>query len=191
MKKTQAFTIVELAIVLVVIGIIIAVTLKSLSLVDSAKLRREMTGLDQMKSAVLQYYSANKSLPTDELDNSKLDITKLVEMGTISESMFTSDLSNSNWELVFCSSTPLDANEESFYEDNSTGEYVCARTADADGAAVPTNGKFVCTVDRQEDRNLKKGYSRVADGSPTITDNSTYDSCLTNTDTYDFRYRVY
>ena len=63
MKK--GFTLVELSIVLVIIGLLIGGILVGQSLIDSAKVNRIVSDLKQYEVAVIQFYSKFKSYPGD------------------------------------------------------------------------------------------------------------------------------
>ena len=67
MKQTKkAFTLVELAIVLVIIGILLGAVLKSQSLIGNAKEKRLHSLIQELQAGVLTYYDKYNALPGDD-----------------------------------------------------------------------------------------------------------------------------
>ena len=61
--KKSGFTIVELAIVLVVIGIIIGMAVKGKSLVDAARVRADLAKINKVEAAAAIYYTKTNNQP--------------------------------------------------------------------------------------------------------------------------------
>lgn len=68
LKNSKGFTLIEIAIVLVIIGLLIGFTLKGVSLIDSAKTKRVMKMADEYRVAVMTYYDKFDRYPGDDPD---------------------------------------------------------------------------------------------------------------------------
>ena len=81
----KAFTIVELAIVLVVIGIILAMVVKGKSLVDAARMRAEVAKVNKFEAAISEYYSlTGGKLPQIAYGN-RIDRRPFIDAGLLTE----------------------------------------------------------------------------------------------------------
>lgn len=69
----KGFTLVELAIVLVIIGLLIGAVLKGSQLVDNAKLKRQMFDLNGLYGNVYTFYDRYGSLPGDMNGDGRFD----------------------------------------------------------------------------------------------------------------------
>ena len=66
-KKTrEGFTLVELAIVLVIIGIILGAILKGQELIKNAKVKRAISQIKEVEAAVYTYYDKYNAFPGDD-----------------------------------------------------------------------------------------------------------------------------
>jgi prepilin-type N-terminal cleavage/methylation domain-containing protein len=82
----QGFTLAELSIVLVVLGIIIAMTLKGFGVLDGARLRSELGKINKFQTAYSLYFErTGHILPADpdNLSNGRLDIEPLYDYGLL------------------------------------------------------------------------------------------------------------
>ena len=68
MKKQSGFTLVEIAIVLVIIGLLLGGVLKGQELINSAKIKNVSNDLNGITAAVYTYQDRYKALPGDDLD---------------------------------------------------------------------------------------------------------------------------
>jgi prepilin-type N-terminal cleavage/methylation domain-containing protein len=64
--KRQGFTLVELAIVLVIIGLLLGAILKGQELIQNAKYKRLVNDLQGLEAAVYTYYDRYKAYPGDD-----------------------------------------------------------------------------------------------------------------------------
>jgi prepilin-type N-terminal cleavage/methylation domain-containing protein len=69
-KDTKGFTFVELAIVLVIIGIIMGLAVKGRTLIRGAKLRAEIRKIDKLQTALMSYINLYKGILPDYDDTS-------------------------------------------------------------------------------------------------------------------------
>lgn len=65
LREQKGFTLVELAIVLVIIGIILGAVLKGQALIDNAKAKRVQDDMRGLEAMVWTYYDRNNRLPGD------------------------------------------------------------------------------------------------------------------------------
>ena len=79
----RGFTIVELAIVLVVIGIILGMAVKGKTLVDAARVKADLAKIYKIEAATAIYYTKTGELPV--YNPSFPDRTEIVDMGLITE----------------------------------------------------------------------------------------------------------
>jgi prepilin-type N-terminal cleavage/methylation domain-containing protein len=68
MKKVLGFTLVEISVVLVVIGIIMGMAVKGRDLVETSRLRKEIRKLDKFAAAAAVSYSVERALPDNLSD---------------------------------------------------------------------------------------------------------------------------
>ncbi|ADY74072.1 N-methylation domain-containing protein [Desulfurobacterium thermolithotrophum DSM 11699] len=66
MKERKGFTLVELAIVLVIIGLLLGAVLKGQELIQNAKYKKLINDLQGLSAAVYTYYDRYKALPGDD-----------------------------------------------------------------------------------------------------------------------------
>ncbi len=67
-SSAQGFTIIELAIVLVIIGLILGAVMKGQSVLENAKIKRVMGDIEGIAAAVNTYYDRYSALPGDDLN---------------------------------------------------------------------------------------------------------------------------
>ncbi|MDR2105359.1 MAG: prepilin-type N-terminal cleavage/methylation domain-containing protein [Deferribacteraceae bacterium] len=162
MKK--AFTLVELSIVLVVIGVIMGMAVKGRDLIETSKLRKEIRKLDKFAAAAAVSYSEERAIPVDFFDKSQKDGLLTFEDLQV-DSYFNN---SSNCQVYGClwrfirAVTVYDAdNTTSTYrlpDDNETGDVLLAVATQKDDAAK--NGyadSFVCKVEEYiDDRDFRR-----------------------------------
>lgn len=67
MKKYQSgFTLIEIAIVLVIIGLLLGGVLKGQEMINNSKVRNTITGLDGISAAIYSYQDRYQALPGDD-----------------------------------------------------------------------------------------------------------------------------
>ncbi|WP_419661996.1 hypothetical protein Dvar_24380 [Desulfosarcina variabilis str. Montpellier] len=73
-KNQKGFTLVEIAIVLVIIGLLIGGVLKGQAMIQNAKVKRVVKSADELRAAVYTFYDKYGMFPGDEtVDNSSSD----------------------------------------------------------------------------------------------------------------------
>jgi prepilin-type N-terminal cleavage/methylation domain-containing protein len=101
MSKTRGFTLVELAIVLVIIGIILGAILKGTELINNAKVKRLQNDLRGLEAAIWTFYDRTGRMPGD--CNSDGIIGNALEAGTTGAGIGFS--SNPDPTADYCAST--------------------------------------------------------------------------------------
>ena len=71
-NKTLGFSLIELSIVLIIIGLLVAGITSGQSLIESAKIRAAINELNGLKQGTLAFYSANGRLPGDIKNKGKI-----------------------------------------------------------------------------------------------------------------------
>jgi prepilin-type N-terminal cleavage/methylation domain-containing protein len=141
----KAFTLAELSIVLVVLGIIIAMTLKGFGVLDAARLRNELGKINKFQTAYSLYFERmGRILPaainTPPAIDGKLDHTPLYEFGLLDDDAehnrdFTEKLDpdvENNLFLSLCNKNPITSDSDNF----SFGTVAYADAGMADGVCL-------------------------------------------------------
>ena len=96
MGKTRGFTLVELAIVLVIIGIIMGAILKGNELINNAKAKRLQNDLRGLEALVWTFYDRYGRFPGDCDNNGTINYTLQANQPTLSTSTSTPSLCTSS-----------------------------------------------------------------------------------------------
>jgi prepilin-type N-terminal cleavage/methylation domain-containing protein len=154
----KGFTFVELAIVLVIIGIIMGLAIKGRSLIRSAKMRNEIRKIEKLQTALMSYINIYQGVPPD-YDNVSttapfsIDYNIFLEQDLIQMNDMLATLNTTNeiagtsytypiWGYTMCGNNITD--NYSFYgqdcEDNSRpGRSICTNICVA-GMTLTNNG---------------------------------------------------
>jgi prepilin-type N-terminal cleavage/methylation domain-containing protein len=180
MKKTlvkKGFTLAELSIVLVILGIIIAMTLKGFGVLDAARLRNELGKINKFQTAYSLYFErTGHILPADPLNpmpggmlNGRLDVTPLYEYGLLeTDTEYNKDYTDG---IVDNESIFLSMCDRNIEADNvtylSSVEYINAGMAD--GVCLVFNKyypNFICGAETSyDDMKIYDGSGRYWGGS--------------------------
>lgn len=207
MKKQSGFTLIELAIVLVIIGWLLGGVLKGQELINSAKVKNMATDFKNVQIYIYGYQDKFKALPGDDgqvathLKGATVATTGTVSNGVIQgdwDSETGTDESVLFWQHVRLANlasgpTTVDAN---FYPKNADGGRFGVQSisgftsvSNMSGTYVACSrgilGKFAKQLDVSlDDGDGSKGSVRVvvkasiSDGIAAAVDSSTYDVCM-------------
>jgi prepilin-type N-terminal cleavage/methylation domain-containing protein len=147
MGKTRGFTLVELAIVLVIIGIILGAILKGQELINNAKAKRLQNDLRGLEAAIWTFYDRTGKMPGDCDNNGTIDYT--LTDSTAGPSLSTDTTAPSS----LCNGTN---NQDKPFNDLKYARMLPQNAANADIAKHPFNGIFAIG------NNGTQGYNAIA-----------------------------
>ena len=183
--RRKGFTMLELAIVLVVIGLILGMAIKGKSLIDSAKTRAEVLKMSKFETAVYLYFvKSGNRLPPLDMSTSQYDTSDMISMGALEQRDFYSDMASDNWAFVACDIQP------NGFRVSSAGADVCVRIGSVEHKKVPA--KLVCSIEKMlDDENLLTGLGRVQSGATNFSPDI-YKNCENASGgPFDYMYRVF
>lgn len=208
MKKQSGFTLIELAIVLVIIGLLLGGVLKGQELINSAKVKNMATDFKNVQVYIYGYQDKYKALPGDDgqVANHLTGATLATTGGTVSngviegkwDSTTNTDESVLFWQHVRLANlasgpTTVDAN---FYPKNADGGRFGVQSMTGFTSATNMSGtyvacsrgvlgKFAKQLDvALDDGDGSKGSVRVvlqsspSDGVSAALDSTVYDVCM-------------
>lgn len=163
-NSEKGFTLIELAIVLVIIGIILGAVLKGQDLIENARLKKAVVALHQFEVLSWTYYDRNGSFPTtktnlDTLSNSPT--SNSVTLGSTTLYFGVGTDSNSKNVIVMCASSD------------------CSTTVFSDANAVLYANAVDLAIDGSTDGTAGRVQGFL--GSPTINSSSWNATAITVT----------
>jgi prepilin-type N-terminal cleavage/methylation domain-containing protein len=173
------FTLVELAIVLVVIGIIAAMAIGGTDVLANAQVRSEINKLSKFESALSTYRASNNKFPK-EFDNStrRLNTLALVGLGVEAKdlkSKFAVDTQNNTaYQLQYCAPDPDNSSGKGFEIGDAEASNICLNVGygvKADGSSNTAEENnihhlIICNVELLlDDSNILTGSARTHDDS--------------------------
>jgi competence protein ComGC len=96
MREKKGFTVYELAIVLIVIGLIMGLVLKASAIIEVASLKKECAKFENMRSAYTIYYKLYNAIPGQEALVSKIPITTIQTSFDAQRQLIQAGLLNDN-----------------------------------------------------------------------------------------------
>jgi prepilin-type N-terminal cleavage/methylation domain-containing protein len=191
LKMKKAFTIVELAIVLVVIGIILGMAVKGKALVDAARMKAEVAKINKFEAAVAIYFTHNEHNMPDILPVWPAGVGRnsFMDLGLLTNADFEQKVDNCDWGVFRCYVGPDDNRAfkssgawDSLYASSAVNfcisTVVNSSVTDASWDRVPMSRRFVCNVEvMKDDENVTAGSDRGW-GDPLTDDNrNNYRNC--------------
>jgi len=146
MSKTRGFTLVELAIVLVIIGIILGAILKGQELINNAKVKRLQNDLRGLESAIWTFYDRHGKFPGDCNNNGTIDY----QLPTTTAPSLSTDTTA---PTGLCTGTE---DQDAPFNDLKYARILPQNAANADLAKHPFNGIFAIGY------NGTPGYNAIA-----------------------------
>jgi prepilin-type N-terminal cleavage/methylation domain-containing protein len=202
----KGFTLVELAIVLLIIGLILGLAVKGRLLIDSARIKSEVRKLEKFQTALSAYVGRIGSLPPS-VDDAVLflDKTQLANYGYLNNVDFNTDYKDEyptiRWNFLGCE---FDNNTQRWKETASYApglSNICMATCD-DNLSGSNIGNFFfsnilsCSIEQTlDDKSYQGGGGRIYNsggGAVPIPDNSTqFENCLALDGAVPYGYKIY
>ena len=189
----KGFTIVELAIVLVVIGIILGMAVKGKALVDAARMRAEVTKMNKFEAAVATYYARTNYLPEEDSGNILKEV--FIDKELLTNRDFEVRVGTGFWTFNRCDGKGT-VTAGYWYEASITGGSVCVYNTVAGNqvfaASNLVDAKLICNIEvMKDDENLSAGEGRGYGNYYANEASEAYRNCdnitLTSKDIYAFR----
>ena len=178
----KGFTIVEMAMVLVVIGLLLVLSVKGKTALNTAKMRLEVAKLNKFEAAIQTNFSRSGTLPVD-LGGGRLDSDSLVAKGFLVENDLKDKLHNNEWDFYFCTLPPA---VTTYYTMNELTKKVCAVGSGA------LNAQLVCNIERlRDDENATDGRGRGWGSVLSRPASADYKDCDVMTGNLVYAYRIF
>ena len=162
-KKQRGFTLVELSIVLVIIGILLAGILKGQAMIKQAKIKRVKSDIDSIVAAVYNYQDRYGFFPGDDPNNRSSDLNATGCTGGDGDGLFDTDKQDERicaWqELIgagFMSGDPTQHDETKVAKTNPFGGRYLFRYGTQHGRTG--NYIFVDNLPKDVDKALDEKY---------------------------------
>lgn len=203
MKK--GFTLVELSIVLVVIGILMGMAIKGRSMVEAAQVKKDMAKIQNISTAIGQFYSKYGMLPGKKNNGKYTDKSiydDLINEGTLNKDSF--EFASFKNKIHFAGCTSITAGAKSTWtianitpKNNICVVFNDTNHADNENLVSVDNTKIksiqACYVEMSlDDGNIYAGNGKVRTGSANNTEDfSTCTKLKKSTNTPEYLYRIY
>ena len=201
MKKVFGFTLVEMAVTILLIGLVMVMIARGFSVYEAAKVRKEINKIKTFESALMAYSDfSGGELPGVLGGDGRLDMSGVIQMGMIPASIFKSDMDgmNFNWVLIPCSRSgyPGDPINEYIIDGHLVSFNICALANSTDPLTSSLNyvmdSKLVCFLESVlDDKNTRKGLGLGLQYADTSGDYNKYDNCSTLKGYQSYAFLVY
>ena len=183
--KNKGFTIVEMAVVIVVIGIILMLSVQVADIYATAKIRNEMGKIVKLEAAFHNYYTANGGTLPNFRTTTVADEETLIIDGYIALEDIKS-FYGGKWLYHKCGLSSTEFIDNTTTESYMTmGGMLCLRKDDS----KVKKGVACLTEITLDDKNLFRGKGRSSNTSDTIT-NAEFDDCRAVSGEIDYMYRI-
>lgn len=178
-KKLRGFSLIEIAIVLVVIGLLMGMVFKGKSILDAATLKADISKISKISTALNVYYSKYNTLPgiidnkTGEM-TSKAIYDQLLSEGILKDSDFKMrSVPGSYWQFHGCeeASDPIGNvlwQQQKLTSDSKVCIYRSDETPSNGTTSMPeaeksfANSFLMCNIENlMDDKTLKTGDGRL------------------------------
>lgn len=200
MKK--GFTLVELSIVLVVIGILMGMAIKGRSLVEAAQVRKDISKIQNISTAVGQFYSKYGVLPGKRTNGTYTDKSiydDLINEGVLNKDNFEFGSFKNKIHFSGCTSIAAGVNSRWVVATITPKNNICAvfnNNSHTDTAVTQADMQIkpiqICYIETSvDDGNLYGGNGRTADGITNAADFTRCSKLKSDTTTPEYLYRIY
>jgi prepilin-type N-terminal cleavage/methylation domain-containing protein len=165
MKKAVGFTLVELSVVLVVIGIIMGMAVKGRDLIETSRLRKEIRKIDKFATAAALRYAETRAIP-DNLSDIALAEGLLtdddLEVNTYFNNSTVCQVNGCTWRFI---KAIYDNESYRYPNSDEDGDILLAAAIQNNGTALGYANSFVCKIEEYiDDDNFTKGQGRFLGG---------------------------
>ncbi len=133
-KGQRGFTLIELAIVLVIIGLLFAMIIKGRQLIDNAKVKNIIAQINKIKTAMTIYYDRYGHYPGDSNQNGVIDNDN-------EKKGFWGNLTSEKFLSQADLKTPLGTSWGIYYDSNNKIDWLNATLSQ----------KYICQIDKKLD----------------------------------------
>ncbi|MCB1644704.1 MAG: prepilin-type N-terminal cleavage/methylation domain-containing protein [Pseudomonadales bacterium] len=145
-SKQQGFTLVEIAVVLVIIGLLLGVVLQGTELIDNSRIKKASSDISAVSAAYLSYQDRYKKLPGDDGPNLVALTGRGGDWATVTQ------FGNNNGSLTAALNSTWNGGGEhdNFWQHLRAAGYISGNPADEAANALPKNpwgGLMGITVD--------------------------------------------
>ncbi len=204
MKK--GFTVIELAIALLVIGIIIALGIKGASLIGAAEIRSDIRKLQRIGTGVAAYYSKYNEFPGQRADGTFTNqqiVADLIHESLVTDDDFVLSLENNRFlHVVGCDIEAATGGNRNFTADLNSSEGICAivqqthpenATSEFTTYNLTITFNFACQIEvRLDNRDFDTGDATAQNLMGTSLPDSVFNDCgFTDQWVSNFSYLLY
>jgi type II secretory pathway pseudopilin PulG len=176
MNKKFAFSLVELTIVLLIVGLILGIALKGQIIIESARLRSEVRKIEKLQSSLANYVNRQNKLPPVISNTIQYDMQTLIAGGYVQKNDTLVSISatgagdNYSWKYFACLNS---ADNDNYSWDfplpgNLLMANICISTSNEDNSSINMDGLLNCTIEVSiDDKNYRGGNGRLGkSGTP-------------------------
>jgi type II secretory pathway pseudopilin PulG len=176
MNKKFAFSLVELTVVLLIVGLILGIALKGQIIIESARLRSEVRKIEKLQSTLANYVNRQNKLPPIVTGTTQYDLDVLIDNGYIQKNdtlvgiKATGATSDYTWKYLACLNTKEGGDDNYSWGLPSTGQNlllanICVATANKAVSFLNMDGLLNCTIEVSiDDKNYLGGNGRLNEG---------------------------
>jgi type II secretory pathway pseudopilin PulG len=175
MNKRFAFSLVELAVVLLIVGLILGIALKGQTIIDSARLRSEVRKIERLQSTLANYVNRQNKLPPVVSGTILYDLDFLIDNGyiqrndTLAGIKATDANDNYTWKYLACMNNKEVGKDDYSWSlptnQNLLLANICVTNMGKDVTSLKMDGLLNCTIEVTiDDKNYFGGNGRLKAG---------------------------
>jgi type II secretory pathway pseudopilin PulG len=176
MNNKFAFSLVELTVVLLIVGLVLGIALKGQIIIESARLRSEVRKIEKLQSALANYVNRQNKLPPVITGTVEYNLDILIDGGYVQKNDSLAGIKavgaddSYTWRYLACLNTK-EAGENNYSWSFPTGQNlllanICLTTANKNGGYIGMDGLLNCTIEVSvDDKNYLGGNGRLNAGA--------------------------